>query len=288
MSSAEENDPAMTAKNPIVCDGSHWDFWKPLFITTGIFCALGFVTGLRSNVPDAEYSYFFGAALFFAFAQLTGAMAALGPGNYWRRLIIAQTCWFVVLVSMLLGTTLAMSHLPSERMRLVWSSITLIASLASQLAFGVMRVSAGWRLGKVGMSRASSFTLKDIFVLTLFIAITLAVCQQTLNHGGEIDNGDNTRQLLVGCCMAFSLVSFVIGVPMLGILFYTKVVADGCFLQVIVLPVALLLGLFCFTVEGATNMFAPMLMATVSFFFLSAIPLAAMRENGLLLTTWHQ
>lgn len=262
-------------------------FWRLLLIATAIYCFLAFCVGCSASVLVSDYVFFFGTVLMLAFAQLTSAMAALGPGRYWSRLLITQACWFAVVYSLRMGVSWAMLS-TSDRNLMTYCGCALTASLACQVSFGIMRVSAGWRLRLTDMSRESTFSLGDMFVLMLFVAITLATCQRALGNAILQEIQGNVKLIFLYCLWFSSLISFVIGVPILGIVFLARESSNGRVVLLFFALIVAVLGLAQFGITGRYNLIAPFLISVLCFFFLSAVPLAVMRANGYLLTTWHE
>ena len=73
---------------PVVTHVS-WQYWRPLVITTAIYCILVF--GCSALVVTIQGAWFIvvAASIIVAQSQLTAIYAGLGPESYWKRLALS-------------------------------------------------------------------------------------------------------------------------------------------------------------------------------------------------------
>ena len=260
-----------------------WLFWRPLVITTAIYCILVFACSAMVVTIQGAWFFTAASAVIFAQSQLTAIYAALGPESYWKRLAISQACLIVVFLSFVGGFFLGSGIQPiSNDLPNAIAIVLLASSLGSQATFGFLRIVGGWRVHKTNMPRGNVYSIGDILVLMMFLAISLSILN-AFAFRTEFDDTDNIPAFLLTTA-GFVVGTLVYGVPTLLSTFRLKESENGCVAQLIIVVVLAFMSCMPFVALGAVLVIGPIIGFLVGCSIFTWAPLLHMRESDFVLS----
>ena len=175
----DSGDPIQDAMEPsehviVPLLGEQWSCWQPLVTTTSLYCLMIFFVGIAISLQGPAVSAFFiGISISFSMVQLTGIFAVLAPGSYLTRLAISQFCGGMFLLSLVGGVAVSGYEHSQGFFGSLWI-VAVVGSASAQMIYGVFRLSRGWQIHLDIHERGPAYTVKDLFALTLFIAVLLS------------------------------------------------------------------------------------------------------------------
>ena len=272
--------PESTSGNQAI-DGD-WKHWKPLFIVTSAYSILAFLAGLASQQPGVMGVFFLTSSLVFSMVQLTSVYAALGNGSYLKRLCLSHLCGSVFFFSLFGGFTIRSSFPLGPTALNSFLMVGLTASLSSQVAFGIFRLFRGWRFHRTEASRGPVYSLQDLFVFTLFVAIVFAALNIKIS-----DDFTNTNRIsLVFTSFSFFFFgTLVFGVTTVATTMRTRDVENGCGVQFLILAiVAFVVTLPLLSIGAPIKVSGPVLMTLAGVSLFSWLPIAILKSRGFVLS----
>lgn len=253
-----------------------WKYWQPLVVITSAYSILAFLAGLQPNVMGV---FFVAAALVFSITQLISIYAALGNGSYLKRLCYSQLCGAIFFFSLFGGLAISAPFpIGSEPLdQFLIAAVT--ASISSQFAFGIFRFFRGWRFHQEEAERDAVYSLQDLFVFTMFVAIVFAVL--TFN---DFANTDRIRLVLTSFSFFF-FGSLIFGVPTLATTMRTREVENGCGVQLLILAIiAFVVTLPLLSIGAPIEVSGPVLLTLCGISLCSWLPVAILKRQGFVLT----
>ena len=255
---------------------------SPLKSLTAVHCLVAFAFATTDLLSEGEWVTTFAVSLIFAQVQMASIIAALGSGPYWKRLAISQFSIAAVFFSYYGGAFVAANsgRMTAAELFLTTGMAThiLVASAASQFVFGFFRVTREWRIHPKGTERGVAFSLHDLFIVTLFAAVTLAAINANLPKFGDSAGGFLVTAVTFGAATLFY------GVPTIMTTFRMKETEQGCFAQLIIVVSIGFLMIMPFAAMGAGPIIGPLAFLLAVCSLTTWLPLATMRENGYVLT----
>ena len=248
--------------------------WRTLTVTSSIYCLLAFLCGVLGFAAGA-------VALLFAQTQLTSIFAALGSGNYWKRLAITQSCLVVIPLSYIGGLSIATVQLIHQESIHVLFAISVLGSASSQFIYGLLRLTRGWRLHNKSTDRGPAYNLQDLFALTLFLAIVISATNAVF-FSGSVTN-DSSVPLVYG--LFFLLATVCYGLPTLFSIFCFSESEQSFFVQLIMVVTAGFLVLMPLMAMGVgAVVIGPLIIFLCGCSACTTLPLMLMRNRGFVLT----
>lgn len=238
-----------------------------------------------------------GIAIGLATLELCALWAALGPGVYWIRALVALAAGGVVSVGLMAGLVISGSFADADS---IWIGVAVISAtgpllwFVAQLPFLALRWAFGWQIGVAPSQRALS--ISDFIGFTAIAAISLSGLQ-TLQYVDMPDfRSEFANSILVSSLVLFAL-QVSVGIPGLLIVFKSHDSFQSSsrlfgYIMCVILFIAMLL------IAGLGARFAPALAALLGLLFVYAfafcLPLMFHHDAGFKLwttksvATWRQ
>lgn len=257
---------------------SEWQFWRPLFVVTSIYCIAAFILTTAAYTINEDWIVLPVLSIVFSQTQTTSIFAALGPGSYWIRLAVTQGCSFLVALSILGGLFIGNENSPHNVVRIGMPGVFVIGSVTAQCVYFMLRLSLGWRLHIKQTQRGPAYSLQDLFALTMYLGVALAILNAS-------PLAPMKSPEFVAIMVGFLLGTILYGLPTLSTTFHSHDAEQGCFAQPIIIASIGFVVVLPFIALGApSEVIGPLGGFLCGCSIFTALPLSQMRNHGFVLT----
>ena len=161
--------------------------------------------------------------------QLSAMWAALGPGVYWQRSLLALLVGAVVAVGAYLGL-LFTGAFPNPLAGIgVFLCVGPVVWLLAQLPFFLVRYFCHWHLG--ARPANGQFGITDIFGFLSVAAVCFACLQFSVLLPDRADDANNFQMIggsISSACVLSIVLQLCVALPSMSVLFTSESSHDGC------------------------------------------------------------